>query len=144
MAQPLAGGEPITVLTTTSLQSTLPPFSVSPNGKWIAYTSTESGNYEVLRSAISKRRGKVAGVQWECDNWSRNSDYVYVLHDENDPAVVRVRLRDHKVERVADLKNFRQAGFYNVWLSLAPDDSPLLLRDTGTQEIYALDWQVPY
>jgi hypothetical protein len=27
---------------------------------------------------------------------------------------------------------------------LAPDDSPLLLRDTGTQEIYALDWQVPY
>jgi hypothetical protein len=57
---------------------------------------------------------------------------------------MRVRLRDHKVERVADLKNFRQAGFYNVWLSLAPDDSPLLLRDTGTQEIYALDWQVPY
>jgi hypothetical protein len=26
---------------------------------------------------------------------------------------------------------------------MAPDDSPLLLRDTGTQEIYALDWQVP-
>ena len=23
---------------------------------------------------------------------------------------------------------------------MAPDDSPLLLRDTGTQEIYALDW----
>jgi hypothetical protein len=56
---------------------------------------------------------------------------------------MRVRLRDHRVERVADLKNFRQAGFYNVWLSLAPDDSPLLLRDTGTEEVYALDWQVP-
>jgi hypothetical protein len=26
---------------------------------------------------------------------------------------------------------------------MAPDDSPLLLRDTGTQEIYALDWQAP-
>ena len=25
----------------------------------------------------------------------------------------------------------------------APDDSPLLLRDTGAQEIYALDWQAP-
>jgi hypothetical protein len=54
---------------------------------------------------------------------------------------MRVRIRDHKVERVADLKNFRQAGFYNVWLGLAPDYSPLLLRDIGTQEIYALDWQ---
>jgi len=44
---------------------------------------------------------------------------------------------------VADLKNFRQAGYYGIWLGLAPDDSPVLLRDTGTQEIYALDWQAP-
>jgi NurA-like 5'-3' nuclease len=63
------------------------------------------------------------------------------LHEENQPSVMRVRIRDRKIERVADLKNFRQTGFYSVWLSLAPDDSPLLLRDTGTQEIYALDWQ---
>jgi hypothetical protein len=55
--------------------------------------------------------------------------------------VMRVRIRDRKLERMADLKNFRQAGFWNVWLGMAPDDSPLLLRDTGTQEIYALDWQ---
>jgi len=26
---------------------------------------------------------------------------------------------------------------------MAPDDSPLLLRDTGTQEIYTLDWEAP-
>jgi len=26
---------------------------------------------------------------------------------------------------------------------LAPDDSPLVLRDIGTQEIYAFDWQAP-
>jgi len=45
------------------------------------------------------------------------------------------------VERVADLKDFRQTGFFGIWLALAPDDSPLLLRDTGNQEIYALDWQ---
>ena len=54
---------------------------------------------------------------------------------------MRVRIRDRKLERVADLKNFRQAGFWGVWLGMAPDDSPLLLRDTGTQEIYALDWK---
>jgi hypothetical protein len=29
------------------------------------------------------------------------------------------------------------------WFGLAPDDSPLVLRDTGTQDIYALDWEAP-
>jgi len=28
-------------------------------------------------------------------------------------------------------------------LSVAPDDSPLFLKDTGSQDIYALDWQEP-
>jgi hypothetical protein len=27
--------------------------------------------------------------------------------------------------------------------ALAPDDSPILLRDIGSQEIYALDWDAP-
>ena len=51
-----------------------------------------------------------------------------------------IRLSDHKVETVADLKHFRQAGNWSVWLGMAPDDSPLLLRDIGNQEVYALDW----
>jgi len=48
------------------------------------------------------------------------------------------------VERVVDLKNFRMTGYsWGFWLGLAPDDSPLLLRDVGTQEIYALDVDLP-
>jgi hypothetical protein len=76
-------------------------------------------------------------------NWSKSGDYVYFLGFEDQPSVMRVRIRDRKVERVADLKNFRWTGFYTVWLGIAPDDSPILLRDTGIQEVYALDWQVP-
>jgi Tol biopolymer transport system component len=76
-------------------------------------------------------------------NWSKNGDYVYFLHGENEPSVRRIRIRDRRLERVADLKNFRQTGYYSFWLGMAPDDSPLLLRDIGTKEIYALDWQVP-
>jgi hypothetical protein len=34
-------------------------------------------------------------------------------------------------------------SWYREWFGLTPDDSPLVLRDTGTQEIYALDWQEP-
>jgi hypothetical protein len=84
---------------------------------------------------------EIAKITLGFPNWSKSGEYVYFLHEENQPSVMRVRIRDRKLERVADLKNFRQAGFWNTWLGMAPDDSPLLLRDTGTQEIYALDWQ---
>jgi hypothetical protein len=29
------------------------------------------------------------------------------------------------------------------WNGLTPDDSPLALRDESTEEIYALEWQLP-
>ena len=29
------------------------------------------------------------------------------------------------------------------WNGLAPDDSPLVLRDESSEEIYALDWVLP-
>jgi hypothetical protein len=54
-----------------------------------------------------------------------------------------VRIRERKVERAADLRSFRQIGYSGVGRGLAPDDSPLLLGDTGAQEIYALGWQTP-
>jgi hypothetical protein len=42
-------------------------------------------------------------------------------------------------DRIVDLKEFRNMGWYaGGWLGLDPTDAPLLLRDTGTDEIYAL------
>jgi Tol biopolymer transport system component/predicted Ser/Thr protein kinase len=76
-------------------------------------------------------------------NWSADGRYVYFLRWPENPAVLRVRASDRKVERVADLKNLRITGYFSIWLGVAPDDSPLLLRDTGSQDIYALDWEAP-
>jgi Tol biopolymer transport system component len=112
----------------------------SPDGRYIAALSFNSRGLMLFDFATQKWE-EIAKITLGFPNWSKNSDYVYFLHEENDPAVMRVRLSDHKVERVADLKNFRQAGFFSIWLGLAPDDSPLLLRGTGTQEIYSLDWE---
>jgi hypothetical protein len=86
--------------------------------------------------------GKVTGEP-DFFNWSRTGEYVYFLDGGDQPSVMRVRIRDRKLERVADLKYFRQTGYWGIWLGLAPDDSPLLLRDTGAQEIYSLDWEAP-
>ena len=112
----------------------------SPNGRYLAAMNPDS-RVLMLFDFQTQKRQELARISMGFPNWSKNSDYVYFLHQENQPSVMRVRIRDHKVERVADLKNFRQAGFYTVWLGMSPDDSPLLLRDLGTQEVYALDWQ---
>ena len=41
-------------------------------------------------------------------------------------------------ERIA---RFLGTGRYGAALALTPNDEPLLLRDTGTQDVYSVDWQ---
>ena len=76
-------------------------------------------------------------------NWSKDGKFIYVLDFTGKGAVLRIRISDHKSERVVDLKDFVTTGLWGGSLSLAPDDSPLLLRDRGSQDIYALDWVEP-
>ena len=79
--------------------------------------------------------------------WSRDSQHIYFdSYPSRDTAIFRVRISDHKLERVGNLEGFRRAESANLpwpWMGLATDGSPLLVRDVGTQEIYALDWEVP-
>jgi len=75
--------------------------------------------------------------------WSQDGKYVYFLQQEPDVGVFRVGIRDRKVEQVVNVKAFQLTGYWGLWLGLAPDDSPLLLKDTGSQEIVALDWEAP-
>jgi serine/threonine protein kinase/Tol biopolymer transport system component len=114
----------------------------SPDGRYVVAMPVNSHSL-VLFDFTAQRWEELAKITAGFPNWSKTGDYVYFLHGEDQPAVMRMRIRDRRLERVADLKNFRQTGYYDTWLGLAPDDSPLLLRDTGTQEIYALDWQAP-
>jgi Tol biopolymer transport system component len=74
--------------------------------------------------------------------WSKDGQYVYLLHWLDKPSVMRVRIRDRKLELITDLSNFRQTGSDLIWLGLAPDDSPLLLHDVGSSEVFALDLEL--
>jgi len=112
----------------------------SPDGRTIAAMTHTSGSL-LLYDMNAQKWKELMQTSIGFPNWSKTGEYIYFLREGDAPAVMRIRVRDRKIERVADLKNFPQTGFYNVWLALAPDDSPLLLRDMGTHEIYALDWQ---
>src|ERR1700730_3812938 len=86
----------------------------SPDGRYLAAMPFASRSLMLFDFANQKWE-EIAKISMGFPNWSKNSDYVYFLHEENQPSVMRVRIRDRKVERVADLKTFRQAGFWNVW-----------------------------
>ena len=79
--------------------------------------------------------------------WSADSHYVYFdTPFEKNPAYRRLHVPDGKLEAVVDLKQFRtfpsQFG-PGSWTGVAPGDVPLFVRDISTQEIYALDLQLP-
>jgi Tol biopolymer transport system component len=114
----------------------------SPTGKYISAFSADSTKLLLFDFQTQKWTDLAEGsFSWQ--NLSKDGQYVYVLDSRGGSTVVRISIRDHKTERVADLKNFLIAGRYGGSLALAPDDSPLLLRDAGTQDVFALDWESP-
>jgi hypothetical protein len=77
--------------------------------------------------------------------WSRDSKYVsFDTGDVTEPFFYRFHVADSRLERVVSLKDTpRFYGNWGPWTGLAPDGSPLFVRDISNQEIYALDWQLP-
>jgi hypothetical protein len=57
--------------------------------------------------------------------------------------MVRVSIPDGKIEQLADLRKVQMTGVYGFWFGLTPDDSPLLLKDAGTQEVVSMSWTAP-
>lgn len=45
-----------------------------------------------------------------------------------------------KLHRAVDLRDVHLTGFYGTSLSLTPEDQPIVVRDNGSQEIFAIDW----
>ena len=99
----------------------------------------------VLFDFVTQKWAKLVKTDIGALNWTRDGKYVCFDSGSGlDPAISRVRMADRKVERVTGLKEFRRVEFsYYPWSGLTPDGAPLLLRDVGTQEVYALDFEAP-
>ena len=76
-------------------------------------------------------------------NWSGDSQYVYLKDLTGRGSVERIGVHDGKVAKLVDLKDFVFTGLGGGSVSVGPDDLVLLLRDRGTQDVYALDWIEP-
>lgn len=119
----------------------------SPDGRYITGESSDGQKLLLLDLRTKQLRDLAHKISIGYLAWSNDSRYVYfdTLFEEN-PAYHRVRIADGKMETVVDLKQIRtfpsQFGA-GSWTGLAPGDIPLFVRDTSTQEIYALDLQAP-
>jgi hypothetical protein len=92
----------------------------------------------------NQKWAELARIGVSYPNWSRDGNYFYFLSVGGETSLYRVRISDHKLEKIVSLKGIRlPIGGAGTWCGLAADDSPLILRDVGSQEIYALDLQLP-
>jgi eukaryotic-like serine/threonine-protein kinase len=109
----------------------------SPDGKLIAAISVQG--LKVLDVATQRWSTLPVSKRMEYPGWSSDSKYIYILRRESGgQGVYRIRASGGKEERVADLKDWHLTGYFKTWMALDPTDSPLLLRDVGSDDIYAL------
>ena len=77
-------------------------------------------------------------------NWSRDGKLLYLLGVPTGErlALSCYRLSERKWEEIISPEEFKKVPGVTSF-GLAPDDSPLFVRDTSVTEIYALDFEAP-
>lgn len=110
----------------------------SPDGKYIAAVRWNSQSLLLFDRSKQTWSEVTQGRNVSFPNWSKDGKAIYFLSWPENPGVFRVKIGDSSVERVLDLKGFEPTGYWEDWMGLDPNDTPLLLRDTGLQDVYAL------
>jgi Tol biopolymer transport system component len=118
--------------------------TISPDGRYIAAT-TDDGQKLLIFDFAAQKWSELGNVSVSSMQWSADSKVVYFdAGSSAEPAIYRFHIADRKFEVVASLKSLRRViPGTGAWMGLTPDGSPLLMRDTATQEVYALDFEEP-
>jgi eukaryotic-like serine/threonine-protein kinase len=119
----------------------------SPDGRYLAALSVEGSHkimlYDFGTKSWSEWLTEATNVNYPY--WSSDSRYMYYDNFAVDnPRCFRVKVGDHRAEDLFSLGALRRySGVWGSWGGLAPDDSRLFVRDVSTQDIYALDLDLP-
>jgi len=119
----------------------------SPDGRYVVALSADNAKLLLFNMSTQKWRilaGNMGTIGYM--TWSPDSQYIgFDTSFTADSSFFRVRPADGRIERVLSLKDIhRFFPRFGEWSGMTPDGSPLVVRDISTQEIYALDWQVPH
>jgi eukaryotic-like serine/threonine-protein kinase len=112
----------------------------SPDGRYLVALPSDSSGMKLFDFKTKKWKVLVKGLVGYI-SFSRDGRFVY--YDTLGQTVERVAVPGGKIEPVASLKGIRLTGVYGSWSGLTPDDSPLILKDAGSQEIVSMKWHEP-
>ena len=118
----------------------------SPDGRYLAALTTAQTKIVVFDFNRKIWSDWVSGHRFAYPTWSRDGKYLYFETWMTDtPGYYRVQLGQTGAELVVDLKDLHQfsTASSGVWSGITPDGSPLFVRDLSTDEIYALDLELP-
>ncbi|HLK21041.1 MAG TPA: winged helix-turn-helix domain-containing protein [Bryobacteraceae bacterium] len=118
----------------------------SPNGKYLVAETLDSQRLLLFHFSTGAW-STLAGPQKEVigyTSWSHDSRYVYFnRYAHQRGSIYRVDVRTGATEQVWASDEQGMAATLGQWFALAPDDSPLLLRDTSVHELFAVDLHLP-
>lgn len=118
----------------------------SPDGRYLLASHAENDDlllYEFASrkwTVIAKGLGPIGYMEWTEGGKSIVFDTLLV----QEPAFYRLRLSDLRLDKIVKIGDFRRYyGPFGPWTGIAPDGSPLMVRDISNEEIYSLDLQLP-
>jgi len=151
----MAGGGESTIqlLDLNSKQSSTVPGSKglfgarwSPDGQHLVALSSDSRKIALYDFKTGKWSDWLTGPGARSyPNWSKDAAYLYfTTYATDSPGSYRVKLGQARPELLVDLRELQQfAGMLGTWSGTTPDGSPLFVRDLSTDEVYALDLDLP-
>ena len=83
----------------------------SPDGRYVAAMPRDTLSI-VLFDFQTRKWSELTRAPLGFPNWSADGKYIYFLRIPENPAVLRVRISDHKVEEVANLKGLPITGYW--------------------------------
>ena len=115
--------------------------SWSPDGQRIVAISADNSRLVLYDFKTQKWTDWISGIgNVGSQIWSRDGKYLYFDNFSGDhPGYRRVKLGENRSEFVADLKDLHRSW----WSGLTPGNSPMFSRDISTDEVYALDLELP-
>ena len=116
----------------------------SPDGRYLAALSSTGGKIVIFDFQKQTWSDWVSGPGlYGYPTWSRDGKYLYFENALRD-GYYRIQLGQTRPELVVDLKDIHQfQSNFGSWSDITPDGSPLFVRDLSTDEIYALDLDLP-
>ncbi|HEX6505931.1 MAG TPA: protein kinase [Terriglobales bacterium] len=117
----------------------------SPDGNYLAALKSDSSALMIFNFNTRKWSEWIKEPGIGFPNWSSDAKYVYYDTSFGDNTYRRAKVGEAHSELVVDLKNLHRYSMPPAfgWSTVSPDGSWIFTRDLTTDEIYALDVELP-